>query len=223
MTVTYVDPKDGVEPLREMKLSFPLKPVSLQGSRRAKKKLQVAVGGEASKVPYLYTGEVRCYFEWFLHERIRYEGLHAPDVDNIIKPILDALSGPSGIIVNDCQVQAVDCRWIDWKSEEQRIDIVVVPSDPDEYITKEGLVFLEMREKLCIPLDTRLPVESQRHFVEAWMAMFERRTEAIQSGQDYYAARNALPLGRAFHRARLKGFKRWRVDLYRAKLAESCE
>ena len=59
--------------------------------------------------------------EWTVHEQDRYESDAAPDVDNILKPLLDGLCGPEGVLIDDCQVQAVDCRWIDWTLREQPV------------------------------------------------------------------------------------------------------
>src|SRR5207244_5710585 len=57
---------------------------------------------EAHKFGRLLTGEVAVEVEWVLHERYRWESglmLTTPDVDNIVKPLLDALCGPDALLI----------------------------------------------------------------------------------------------------------------------------
>jgi len=51
---------------------------------------------------YLPLGDVKVSIEWTLHEQDPYESDAAPDVDNILKPLLDVLCGPDGILIDDC-------------------------------------------------------------------------------------------------------------------------
>lgn len=88
-------------------------PASLQAKRWKKRRLTEAVKAALQQPKYLLTGEVSVRIEWLVHERLRYETLVAPDVDNIIKAVLDAVCGPEGVLVNDCKVQNVASSWID--------------------------------------------------------------------------------------------------------------
>ncbi|MCI5130534.1 MAG: RusA family crossover junction endodeoxyribonuclease [Candidatus Electrothrix sp. EH2] len=72
----------------------------------------------------------------------RYETDTSADIDNIIKPLLDSLCGPSGILIDDNQVQCVTCYWLDTSDyESEKINISIDYID-DEYISKEGLIFI---------------------------------------------------------------------------------
>jgi Holliday junction resolvase RusA-like endonuclease len=94
-------------------------PVSLQSRRINKTNLTRAIQTALQRPQYLLTGEVSITIEWLIHERLRYETLVAPDVDNIVKVVLDALCGPAGVLVNDCQVQRIACSWIDTTKAKQ--------------------------------------------------------------------------------------------------------
>ena len=72
-------------------------PVAAQTKLKARK---AALRDEVRKlfVPlkYLLSGEVHVHIEWVIHEKDRYETDAAPDIDAILKPLLDAMSGPDG-------------------------------------------------------------------------------------------------------------------------------
>lgn len=93
----------------ELKLVVPSGPVSLQSRRKNKAAFSQSLRAALGTPQYLLSGEVSIYAEWLIHERVRYETLQAPDVDNTLKVVLDALCGPDGVLVNDCQVLSM-CR-----------------------------------------------------------------------------------------------------------------
>lgn len=108
-------------------------PVSFQGSPGARRRLEQIVREAATKPGRLLTGEVGIEIEWLLHEKRRWESPHTlgtPDLDNILKPLIDGLCGPTGLLIDDCQVQAVACNWIDWERDpDQRITLRIRTMD----------------------------------------------------------------------------------------------
>lgn len=51
--------------------------------------------------------------EWLLHEERRWDTrgvLRSPDVDNIVKPVVDGFCGPRGVLIDDCRVQSIHCH-----------------------------------------------------------------------------------------------------------------
>ena len=87
-----IPPEDGL-----ITFEVPIAPVSFQGTGTRKAGVVAAVRSAVSGCEYLLSGDVKIAIEWRISERARYEADSAADVDNIVKPILDALSGPSGI------------------------------------------------------------------------------------------------------------------------------
>ena len=195
----------------EINFTLPTKPISLQGSSAAKAKLRRDIRAMLTEVGYLLTGEVQVFIEWWIHERLRYEGIHAPDIDNIIKPMLDAMAGPAGIMVNDCQVQAVDVRWLDWTKMDERIDIRL-RFDQDLYTEKRGLFFVEFPDRGCMPMHDRMPPEFTRSMLVGFQRSFAARDEILEKTESYEAARSVTPLQRPFHRARLAEFETRPID-----------
>lgn len=182
------------------------RPVSLQGSPSAKRKLRQLVRDQIAGAQYLLSGEVECCITLRLHEKERYEGLFSPDVDNILKPLLDALCGPEGILVNDCQVQSVKCSWLDWTRTDHSL-LFQIRHEPDAWIPKGDLVWVEICDKLCMPLNTDVKPEAQKVILAAWRKTFSTRNELLERGVDYYSALRIMPLQRPFYKARLNGFR----------------
>lgn len=181
------------------------RPVSLQGSPSAKKKLRQLVRSQIAGAQFLLSGEVECCITLRVHEKERYEGLFSPDVDNILKPLLDALCGPEGLLVNDCQVQSVKCSWIDWTRTDHSL-LFEIRHDSDAWIPKANLVWVEICDKLCMPLNTDVKPAAQEVMLAAWRETFSTRDELLKRGVDYYSALRIMPLQRPFYKARLGGF-----------------
>ena len=152
------------------------------------------------------SGEVEVVITLQVHERERYEGIFSPDVDNIIKPLLDTMCGPKGILVNDCQVQSVRCSWIDWTRTNHNL-LIEIHHEPDAWIPKKDLVWVEFANKLCMPLNTDAKPAVKEAMLSMWQRMFSVREELLKRGADYYEALAIMPIQRPFFKPRLKGFK----------------
>lgn len=195
-----------------------LKPASLQSAGRLRKRVKARVAENVAAAPYMLSGEVEVAVTWLLHEKHRYQGVHSPDIDNILKPLLDGMSGPEGLLVNDCQVQSVRCSWIDWTSQEHRLQFELRFS-PDEWFPKKSLLWVEIRDKLCMPLHTDLPLEVQGSMVDAWQRTYQLRHEVIAAAGSYDAGRHIGFVQMPFHRARLKGFEVVPIETFKERLS----
>ena len=202
LTDSYEDPPE----FGSLELSASVVPVSLQGSKRSKATYKKAISDITSPVTYLLTGEVKIHIEWMIHEELRYETVNSPDVDNIIKPLLDAITGPSGLIVDDSQVQTISCHWVDWTSSSQRVN-VRIDFVPDEFVRKEGLRFVHFGNKMYMPLPKQMPENLLPTIIFSVQTGFDLYRDMRSKGIDYYSARNILPVQRPFHRSRLEGFE----------------
>jgi len=202
---TKIEPSNAPPPFGELNITLPIVPASLQ-ARSAKKQAVIAnIREVTSTAEYLLSGDVKVEIEWTVHEQARYESDETPDVDNIIKPILDALSGPDGILINDCQVQAVSCHWVDWTRSEQQVQIRI-RFFSDEWCRKAPLMFVHLGRGLCMPLSEDLPNEALEIFLDCFENMLPVREKLLDIGADYYAAQGVMSVQRVFHRSRLGGF-----------------
>ena len=180
-------------------------PASLQAASEKKRRLTELVQTELGAAQYLLTGEVSVVIEWTVNPHLRYETLIAPDVDNIIKSIIDALSGPAGILVNDCQVQHVASSWIDTSTDEQRLRVEIRHS-PDEWMPKDGLAFVLLSGRLCWPIHLNMNPEwvaATLSQLESMLRLFE---DSVARGIPRDVAHLVLPAQQPFHSGRLGGF-----------------
>jgi hypothetical protein len=167
----------------------------------------------------LLSGDVKVGIEWTLHEQDRYESDAPPDVDNILKPVLDSLCGPQGVLIDDCQVQAVDCRWLDWTLREQRVEITIDFRN-DEWIPKKDLCFMHLGSSIYFPINTTAPAAARLLLIDGVCRMWSAREALIKIGADYYAANGVMSIQRVFHRSRVTRFPAVEVDALRQMLEQ---
>jgi hypothetical protein len=140
-------------------------------------------------------------------------------VDNILKPLLDALCGPHGVLIDDCQVQAVDCRWIDWRDRTERVE-VRIRFFPDEWVSKDGLCFVHLGKGLCFPINRTAPAEGTLLILEHVNAMLMTSNKLIGLGLDYYEANGVMSVQRVFHRSRVGRFPVIELDAIRVEFEQ---
>ena len=154
--------------------------------------------------------------------RVRYEQTVHPDVDNIIKPILDAVIGPEGLMIDDNQIQAIGCSWLDVPHLHNTLSIELRWS-PGEYVEKEGLCFVEVGRKLYFPFNLTLPVEANRLFLSAIKGQVAagKEIESILgvSQQSADLARRLMPSQRLFHGGRLEKFSTRTLEDFKKMLS----
>jgi hypothetical protein len=136
-------------------------------------------GGAARRVPRRDSGELKNH--WLFSNEIHLEiTLHvdvqtvletdeAADLDNYAKAILDGLKGPSGIMIDDTQVQALTISWIDGYGAPAFT--ITAKGSPDEFVLKPQ-EFYEMPDGLWYPHGRYLwsqggsePCDDFNHFV----------------------------------------------------------
>lgn len=190
----------------ELSFAFDLPPVSQQAKAEAREAFQKAVWKSTLAYSFLLSGDVYVSVEWSVSERARYETDRTPDVDNILKPLLDALTGPNGILIDDNQIQHVSCHWIDSHADKESFSIFVRHS-PDEWLRKDGLFFVQLEGGLCVPLSKKTPRDFQQEVLDTYVRALNLRNEALKNRIDYYTANIFMPIQRVFHRTRLGAFE----------------
>lgn len=192
-------------------------PVSLQSKGNRKKEFKEHVAAKVDKAGFLLSGDVSVRIQWSVHEQKRYETCTSADVDNIVKPLLDAICGPKGILIDDNQVQAIECFWVDsYEYDREQIDIRI-KYIPDEYLPKKDLSFICMEKNICIPFWKNHRPEELAIFISAHEQMLASRDKMIDAGMNYYESKEVMSVQRVFHKSRLKGFDIKNVDELKKK------
>jgi len=182
-----------------------LPPVSLQASARSKREFIDKVRSQCSAYSFLFCDDVQIDVTWYVHEQERYETDRSPDVDNILKPLIDGLSGPDGILIDDNQVQSVSCSWVDWTSRNEEVAVEITCASRG-WMPKGYFQFVQFEKGLCYPVATYFPLEIQAAFVSIYETGFAARSSLEGAGAPYEDFRAVMPIARVFHRTRVGDF-----------------
>lgn len=209
MTAIIHEPADwaSVTPnVTEVVLEVQEPPVSLQARSEHKNRLIAAVRELTKPCDFVFTNDVTVTIEWRVSEAERYESDATADVDNIIKPIADAISGEQGLLVNDCQIQSVNSYWVGMGGETQSVQIRVRAVLEAFKHRKASLTFLQFKDALCFPLDTSWGRSAMGYVGSSFKRMLDARDRFGKTYGNWGQARLMLPIQRMFHRSRVGKF-----------------
>jgi Holliday junction resolvase RusA-like endonuclease len=201
------------EPLVEIHL--PREPVSAQSAGKKRRALASHLRALTRRVPWVYTGDVSVEIEWTVHLRSRYESDRAVDVDNIVKPILDGITGPEGCLIDDTQVNHVSVNWTTWtRTDRQHLKIAIRSLDADLYALR-GFSLVEVRPRLCVPMPSA-DAGARRLLMDAVESQVRTYEELLSIGASWDDARLILGIQRPFHRNKLTAFEVISPEQYRS-------
>lgn len=106
----YGDTHDEVYAIN---LQFEVEPASVPSSWDRKAEFAKVVNEAVAKYGFLIVDDLRLIIDLALHEKAKYESDRKADIDNILKPLIDSLTGPAGLLVDDTMIQSVYCGWFD--------------------------------------------------------------------------------------------------------------
>ncbi|AWI88462.1 MULTISPECIES: RusA family crossover junction endodeoxyribonuclease [unclassified Methylobacterium] len=196
----------GIIHANKRSISFRLNdaPLSKQGKKQRREGLLKSTSEELNKIPFLFSDDVEITIELFLHEQNRYETDRSADIDNVVKPLLDVMTGPNGLMIDDNQVQSIRNFWVD--TDESEHAIVTVSPLLEGTVQKGGLVFVNMWKQMYFPLNEKLPPKAVSLFLDALSGHIKTRNYLEQNGADYNTLRRMLPIQRLFHKTRITAF-----------------
>lgn len=181
-------------------------PISLQADAKRKRAFRGALSQavrSATKGVFVHDVEVRLV--WYVDEKRRYQTHLIADLDNVMKPVLDAVTGPDGVLIDDNQIQSIRASWMTPGSPGPGFDLTFEALMSSDYVKRQGLRFVEFSADRCYVLPGAvighedLVVDGYRRLVDAF-----RRQLAAGVVED--VARTVLPIARPFPRARLARF-----------------
>lgn len=199
----------------DVEFTVRLSPVSFQAPAKAKSIVVKSIKKEIEDVSFFMVGDVRVYINSYSSEQRRFEQDNMYDVDNVIKLILDGISGPEGLIFDDCQVQHVSNTWIDNCGDEHFS--VQIEYARDEFIKKGNIVFVQIENALCYP--ARLD-KKYVDYIEAIEKMYEYKNKLKKYGWEYERYVQILPCRRAFHKSRVSQFETLTINEFKERIAK---
>lgn len=199
--------------------SVPVSEFAALGSSGDKKRAFVGLLRLATKQSdYIFTSRLRISVDIYQSTYLRIKHPNAYDIDNLGKPILDALSGYEGLFVDDSLIERVIINWID--SLEQRIEVEIDAPFPGFQLKSE--VAYVRSGSWCFPFWKPLLAEHRdslpdniaaiRRFFDVW--------NSIRSDEDFEEKQGQLPIGTFVASNKLgdRGFDLYELD----HLEEEC-
>lgn len=192
-------------PFGKMELVVPGAPVSVQSTKTVRETYLGQIRSLLAKFDYVLTGQLMLEVVWLVPAKSRYETDAKADIDNCLKPIIDAFTGPTGLFINDCQLKGLYICWRTIESGEERL-IFTFEYDPDQYCERQGLAFLRLDKGLCSPVNTTWPKAARVAWVAAMKTGGFFKAQLEKLGMPYLALAGMQGGSQPFHITRAGGF-----------------
>lgn len=191
-------------------------PVSVQSTKTVREAYIKSIKDQFSNISYLLTGELMLEVVWLVPAKSRFETDAKADIDNCIKPIIDALTGPDALFIDDCQLKGLYICWRHIDSQDERL-ILTFEYHPDDFCSKDELVFLKLGKGLCSPASTNWSLHARTLWVNAMKMSGFFKTNLEAHGAPYLAVAGFLGNSRPFHITRVQKFRIMEFDEFVAE------
>lgn len=181
-------------------------PASVQSKKEVRENYLGVIKKEFQDLKYLLTGDLILNVTWLLPAKDRYETDAKSDIDNCIKPIIDAFTGPDGFFIDDCQLRGLYICWRHIVSDDERL-IFEFEFQSDQYSLKEELAFVQLNGPLCTPVNLNWPLAAKLLWADMLKSNQASKNMLEKLGAPYPAVASFLGGSQPFHRTRVKGFK----------------
>lgn len=200
-----------ISPESSVEITFEFdKIVSVQSRKKLQDSLLYLIASELRNFEWLILGKVQIEVHWFLNAVEKQETDKVGDLDNITKPLIDALSGIDALLIDDSQINSIHYTWTSKNGMIKNNLVKLIIIFNNEYtISKRNLYFLQTSSVIYTPLNFDLndkkELERIKFFIEAFKL---KRTvaENIKSKLDINVDRYLIYSEWEFHRTRLSGF-----------------
>jgi Holliday junction resolvase RusA-like endonuclease len=192
-------------PFGRIEIDIPGAPVSVQSKQIVRDAYIATIKRALSKFNFILTGQLVLDLTWLTSAKSRYETDAKADIDNCLKPIIDAFTGPDGLFINDCQLKGLYICWRHIESDEERLHFQF-QFDSGQWCEKAGLAFIRLDRGLCCPVNRMWPKRMRKLWVEAMQAGEQQRAKLEQLGAPYLALAGLTGGSQPFHVTRAGGF-----------------
>lgn len=162
----------------------------------------LAVGSD-----FLFVHDVEVTLEWFATERHRYQSHVAADLDNVLKPLIDAATGPDGVMIDDNQVQSIKASWLTPGPLGEGFMLRFEARNPEDAVARDGTAFVEFTTDTCY----LLPGEARERWplvVKGYKNLVSTKRMLRRFGVGDEVVEALSPTSRPWHsqRLRMQGF-----------------
>jgi len=181
-------------------------PASVQSKKPVRDAYLDSIKNQFSNFKYLLTGEIILNVTWLLPAKQRFETDAKSDIDNCIKPIIDAFTGPDGLFIDDCQIRGLYICWRHIESGNERL-VFEFEFQGDQYALKEELAFVQLNGALCTPVNLNWPRAAKAMWATMLVTNQKNKEILEQLGISYPAVAGFLGGSRIINRKRVREFR----------------
>lgn len=181
-------------------------PASVQSKKPVRDAYLDSIKNQFSNFKYLLTGEIILNVTWLLPAKQRFETDAKSDIDNCIKPIIDAFTGSDGLFIDDCQIRGLYICWRHIESGNERL-VFEFEFQGDQYALKEELAFVQLNGALCTPVNLNWPRAAKAMWATMLVTNQKNKEILEQLGISYPAVAGFLGGNQPFHRTRVREFR----------------
>lgn len=188
----------------QLRFALEVEPVSLQSKPAARAVFDGVLADKLQEFDFLIDSQVSLTVRWWGVPRLRWETDVYPDLDNWLKPLIDAFVGPSRLLVDDSLIRSVDLSFGEGLVARSQLDIAL-SFDAQHRLPKQGLVYVHFERGLCFPFVGSWSPEAAEIYVSAFRSQLE--TKRRLEGLSVHSAATTLLLRNGWiHKSRLRGF-----------------
>lgn len=180
-------------------------PASIQSKKVVCDAYLKSIRDQLKDLEYLLTSEIILDITWLVSAKHRYETDAKSDIDNCIKPIIDAFTGPQGLFIDDCQLRGLYICWRHIESGDERL-IFDFEFQCDQYSVKKELGFVQLDGGLCSPINLDWPIEVRVLWSKALQGGRLAKNALEAMGAPYLSVSGFLAGNQPFHRSRVTQF-----------------
>lgn len=173
-------------------------PVSVQSKKVVRDAYIAQIKAALSKFQFVLTGQIFLDITWHIPAKSRYETDAKADIDNCLKPIIDAFTGPNGIMIDDCQLKGLYVCWTHITSSDERLQFEF-KFDADHFCDRDDLAFIRLDKGLCCPVSTKWPKAVRSVWVKAVRAGEHFKAVLEKANVSYLALAAMTGGGQPFH------------------------
>jgi Holliday junction resolvase RusA-like endonuclease len=199
---------DGREPspFGSLEFKIPGYPVSIQAKKAARDESVTRIKSSFGKIDYFLIGDIHLEFRWYISAKSRYETDENSDLDNALKPTIDAITGLEGLFIDDCQVRSLHVAWSHSMSGTEYIN-VRIDFAPDEWCRRDNIIFIDIGQGLCVLAPKLLPTEGKQLWTSMLKTMAISKDALLSLGISYPSVASLLGAPGPFHRTRVREFE----------------
>ena len=119
--LTEAEAGKAPSPFGHLEIVIPGAPVSVQAAKPVREAYLARIKQVLTRYHFLLTGQLILEVTWLLPAKSRYETDAKSDIDNCLKPIIDAFTGPDGLFIDDCQLKGLYICWQHIESTDERL------------------------------------------------------------------------------------------------------